>query len=203
LGYVQETFDAWVTGISEAIIAAHKNLQTANVKVNKGMLYGSNINRSPTSYLLNPEDERAQYPEGDTDKTMTLLSIVSPVTSKALGVLNFFAVHGTSMNNTNTLTSGDNRGYASYALEREINGKDVPTGKGSFVAAFASSNLGDVSPNTAALAVSTRDCLVMDPRLLAMVNVRTVLPLVLEQMEISSKVLKSLVTNNMNSLEIL
>ncbi|RYY71777.1 hypothetical protein EON63_21440 [archaeon] len=34
-------------------------------------------------------------------------------------------VHGTAMNNTNTLTSGDNRGYASYLLEQHINGKDV------------------------------------------------------------------------------
>ena len=29
------------------------------------------------------------------------------------------------MNNTNTLTSGDNRGYASYLLEQHVNGKDV------------------------------------------------------------------------------
>lgn len=148
LGFVQETFDAWVNGISNAVIAAHKNLQPAKTLVNQGMLYGSNINRSPTSYLLNPEEERAQYPEGDTDKTMLLMEFLNPLTSKPLGVLNFFAVHGTSMNNTNTLTSGDNRGYASYSLEREINGPHVPTGHGSFVAAFASTNLGDVSPNT-------------------------------------------------------
>lgn len=80
---------------------------------------------------------------------MLLLNFVSQKTGKPMGVLNWFAVHGTAMNNTNTLISGDNRGYASYALEREINGPEVATGKGSFVAAFASTNLGDVSPNTA------------------------------------------------------
>jgi neutral ceramidase len=64
-------------------------------------------------------------------------------------VLNFFAVLGTAMNNTNTLVSGDNRGYASYYLERGINGIEVPTGKGAFVSTFSSTNLGDVSPNTA------------------------------------------------------
>lgn len=149
LGYVQETLDAWVNGISSAVIAAHKDLQTSRIMVNQGMLYGSNINRSPTSYLLNPEDERAQYPEGDTDKTMLLMEFLNPLTKKPRGVLNFFAVHGTAMNNTNTLVSGDNRGYASYSLERDINGIEVPTGKGQFVAAFASTNLGDVSPNTA------------------------------------------------------
>lgn len=148
LGFVQETFDAWVNGISNAIINAHNNLQSSKVLINSGMLYESNINRSPTSYLLNPQAERDQYPEGDTDKTMLLLNMISEKSGKSMGVLNWFAVHGTSMNNTNTLTSGDNRGYASYALERDLNGADVTTGKGPFVAAFASTNLGDVSPNT-------------------------------------------------------
>jgi neutral ceramidase len=53
------------------------------------------------------------------------------------------------MNNTNTLVSGDNKGYAAYAFEKEINGPLSEPGKGPFVAAFASTNLGDVSPNTA------------------------------------------------------
>jgi neutral ceramidase len=148
-GFVQDTFDAWVNGISNAILRAHNNLEPAKTLVNQGMLYDSNINRSPTSYLLNPQSERDQYPEGDTDKNMLLLNFISQQTGKPMGVLNWFAVHGTSMNNTNTLISGDNRGYASYSLEREMNGPDVATGKGSFVAAFASTNLGDVSPNTA------------------------------------------------------
>ena len=38
-------------------------------------------------------------------------------------------------------------GYASYLLEKEIN-KGMEPGKGPFVAAFGSTNLGDVSPNT-------------------------------------------------------
>ena len=150
MGFVSETFEAWVNGITNAIVKAHKNLQPAKALINSGMLYNSNINRSPTSYTLNPEEERSQYPEGDTDKTMLLLSFYSQKKlGKPMGVLNWFAVHGTAMNNTNTLTSGDNKGYASYALERDINGPEVPTGKGEFVAAFASTNLGDVSPNTA------------------------------------------------------
>jgi len=107
LGFVQETFDAWVNGISEAILMAHRNLEEGNVFVNQGSLYDSNINRSPTSYLLNPEEERAEYKDGDTDKTMLLLKFVAGSDSgETLGVLNWFAVHGTSMNNTNTLVSG-------------------------------------------------------------------------------------------------
>jgi hypothetical protein len=37
---------------------------------------------------------------------------------EALGAVNWFAVHGTSMNNTNRLISGDNKGVASSLFER-------------------------------------------------------------------------------------
>ena len=40
-----------------------------------GELLGANINRSPTSYLKNPAEERARY-EHDVDKEMTLLKVV-------------------------------------------------------------------------------------------------------------------------------
>ena len=64
-----------------------------------------------------------------------------------LGLINWFAVHPTSMNNTNILISGDNKGVASLMMEKHMNmGKT--SSKDSFVAAFASTNLGDVSPNT-------------------------------------------------------
>ena len=38
-----------------------------------------------------------------------------------MGVINWFAVHPTSMNNTNHLISGDNKGLASQLLERYVN----------------------------------------------------------------------------------
>ena len=64
-------------------------------------LHDANINRSPTSYLLNPEDERANYDdEGDTDKRLLQLSFETD-DGTALGVLNWFSVHGTSVNSTN------------------------------------------------------------------------------------------------------
>ncbi|KAF4523069.1 hypothetical protein B566_EDAN013057 [Ephemera danica] len=67
-------------------------------------------------------------------------------TGEAIGVISWFAVHPTSMNNSNTLVSSDNVGYASILFEKKMNPTALP-GKGKFVAAFASSNLGDVSPN--------------------------------------------------------
>lgn len=40
---------------------------------------------------------------------------------KPLGVINWFAVHPTSMNNTNRLVSSDNMGYASILFEKMMN----------------------------------------------------------------------------------
>lgn len=145
---MDETFEAWVEGIASAVVMAHNNVQKAEILLSEGYLFESNINRSPTSYILNPQDEQDEYKDqGDTDKNMFLLQFKDRQ-GRMMGVLNWFAVHGTSMNNTNTLVSGDNRGYASYLLEREVNGPDAVVGMGPFVAAFASTNLGDVSPNT-------------------------------------------------------
>lgn len=65
-----------------------------------------------------------------------------------MGVINWYAVHPTSMNNTNKLVTSDNVGYASILLEQEMDPNAMP-GQGNFIAAFASANLGDSSPNTA------------------------------------------------------
>lgn len=80
---------------------------------------------------------------------MLLLKFVSNG-GRELGMLNWFAVHGTSMNKTNRLVSSDNKGLAELLFERWMN--DANTGNGvkggNFVAAFAQANEGDVSPNT-------------------------------------------------------
>ena len=126
----------------------------------QGEIADANINRSPTSYLANPEEERNQYSH-DTDHTMVQLNIFEAEGGKPrgepacvclsdskkwgalasnvtinqlcvfdlLGLINWFAVHPTSMNNTNHLISGDNKGKASQMFEKMMNGKDVRTGK--------------------------------------------------------------------------
>lgn len=82
----------------------------------------------------------------DTDKVMTQLLFISH-RNTLIGSINWFAVHPTSMNNTNKLLTSDNMGYASILLEKKLN-PDSLTGQGDSVITFASSNLGDVSPNT-------------------------------------------------------
>lgn len=74
---------------------------------------------------------------------MLVLKFVSD-SGQELGMLNWFPVHGTSMNTTNRLVSSDNKGLASLLFERWKR----DNGNGNFIAAFAQSNEGDVSPNT-------------------------------------------------------
>nr|XP_027227263.1 neutral ceramidase-like isoform X1 [Penaeus vannamei] len=145
MGFIHETLDAMVEGIYQSIVMAHENMVPGFVYVNSGDLLDTSINRSPTGYLNNPEEERAKY-EHNTDKTMTLLRLVAE-DGTDLGMVNWYAVHPTSMNNTNKLVSGDNKGYASQLFEKAMNPGALP-GQGKFVAAFAQSNCGDVSPNT-------------------------------------------------------
>lgn len=141
---LQQTFDAIVDGIVRSVDRAHSNAVLGHIYWNQGQLLNASINRSPTGYLNNSEEERAKY-EHDTDKDFYLLKFTD-VNERPLGVLTWFAVHPTSMNNTNSLISGDNKGHASLMFEAHINEGALP-GKGAFVAGFANANLGDVSPN--------------------------------------------------------
>ncbi|NXG20562.1 ASAH2 ceramidase, partial [Grallaria varia] len=144
-GLVRPALDAIVNGIVKSIDIAHENMKRGRLFINRGTVENSQINRSPFSYLANPAAERSRY-SSNTDKEMLILKMVDE-DGQELGLISWFAVHPVSMNNTNHLVNSDNVGYASYLFEREKNQGALP-GEGSFVAAFASSNLGDVSPNT-------------------------------------------------------
>lgn len=133
-GFTKQTFDAVVNGIVLSVDRAHANMTPGRIFWNEGQLLDASINRSPTAYLNNEKEERDRY-EHDTDKDMYLLKFVS-MTGQPLGVITWFAVHPTSMNNTNTLISGDNKGLASLMFESKLNGPDYLPGKGPFIAAF-------------------------------------------------------------------
>ncbi|XP_065225637.1 neutral ceramidase [Planococcus citri] len=145
LGFNQETYSALTKGIVLSVERAHQNLKPGRIYKSVGILLNANINRSPTAYKENPEAERAKY-EYDVDKQMVQLKFIDD-NNKPMGMISWFAVHPTSMNYTNTLISTDNVGYASILFEKKMNPKGSLIGKGPFVAAFASTNLGDVSPN--------------------------------------------------------
>ena len=146
-GYLPETVEALASGVAEALVAAHADAanKTATMRVATSQLRNASASRSPSAYLLNPAEERAAY-DGDVDTDFTLLRIDDAATGDLRAVATWFAVHPTSMNNTNGLVSSDNKGLASVLLERALNPGAAP-GRGAVPAAFCSANLGDATPN--------------------------------------------------------
>jgi len=143
LGYDEPNFNCVSNGIFQSIVRAHNNLAPGNILVNTGNLDNCGWNRSPIAYNNNPASELSQYAD-DTDKTMTLLKFVKS-NGQEIGSVNWFAVHPTSIGNTNKLITGDNKGYASYLFEKVMGTNYLSSN--TFVAAFGQTNSGDVSPN--------------------------------------------------------
>jgi neutral ceramidase len=141
-GFSRDNFNTIVDGVVAAIVRAHNNMVPAEIKLAEGDLQGISFNRSPQAYLQNPEAERVQY-RADIDTTMTLVRFDSK-NGKPIGMINWFPLHGVSMNNKNHLINGDNKGYAEYLFEKDFASDYGPN---AFVAAFAQANAGDVSPN--------------------------------------------------------
>lgn len=115
LGFVPQSFDVIVDGIEKSIMQAHQNLRPGYIYINKGELLDAGVNRSPSAYLNNPQDERARY-KYNVDKDMMLLKFVDAKWGP-VGSFNWFATHGTSMSRTNSLISGDNKGAAARFME--------------------------------------------------------------------------------------
>ncbi len=142
-GLYPEHYDAIVRGITDSIVKAHEDLQPGDIFIATGELSGAGANRSAVAYLANPAEERARY-SGDTNTTMTVLKFVDD--SGAIGMLNWYPLHPTAMNFYNHLVSGDHKGFAALKMERE-HGVTYAS-DADFVAAFAQSDPGDVTPNT-------------------------------------------------------
>ncbi|KAF2621956.1 neutral ceramidase precursor [Macroventuria anomochaeta] len=144
LGFDKQSYQAIVDGAVLSIQRAHQSLALGTVGAGSAKIADANINRSLFAYLANPAAERARYTD-DVDKTMTLLKFTRSSDGKAMGILNWFAVHGTSMLGNQTLITGDNKGVAAYLFEEAIAAEgNVAEG---FVAGFSQANVGDTSPN--------------------------------------------------------
>ncbi|KEP49551.1 neutral/alkaline nonlysosomal ceramidase [Rhizoctonia solani 123E] len=145
LGFVKQTYDAIVNGTVLAIQRAHDSLALGTLSVGNTTILDTNINRSPFAYEANPAEERARY-KFDQDKELHLLKFKGE-NGTDRGFLSFFAVHGTSLYENNTLVSADNKGMAAYLYEAYAQPDALP-GKNTFVAGFVQANVGDTSPNT-------------------------------------------------------
>ena len=141
-GFYPEHFERIVDGIARAIIKAHDDLQPGSIFIGKGRVEEAGTNRSLIAYQQNPEDERNKYADS-IDREMTLLKFVDE--SGEIGMINWHALHPTSMTYYNRLISSDHKGFASLEFER-LQGTTY-TSPEDFVAAFAQANPGDVTPN--------------------------------------------------------
>jgi neutral ceramidase len=143
LGFEPAVFEAIVSGIVRAVDAANADLAPGTVKYAEGTLTGANVNRSIEAFTNNPAADKAKFPNA-VDTRMTVLRFEQA--GRPVGLLDFFATHGTSMTPANHLISADNKGYASHLVEAGEYGIDWAH-RGGFVAAFAQTNAGDMSPN--------------------------------------------------------
>ncbi|PGH27587.1 hypothetical protein AJ80_00829 [Polytolypa hystricis UAMH7299] len=144
LGFDHQSYNAIVDGALLSIRRAHESMVKGRLSFGSIDVEEGSINRSPYAYLANPAEERGRY-DSDVDKKLTLLRFDRLDDSKTIGVLTFFAVHGTSLYGNNTLISGDNKGVAAYLFERSVKG-DARFADG-FVAGFSQSTVGDTTPN--------------------------------------------------------
>ena len=142
-GFNKRTFDAIVSGIVAAIDKAHRDLKPGSIAIGTGELTDASNNRSLPAYLRNPQAERDRW-GAHIDPTMTVLRFRQGAND--VGAVSWFATHGVSMTPNNRLISPDNKGYAEWRWEHDLKGVRYNS-DGDFVAAFAQSNAGDMTPN--------------------------------------------------------
>lgn len=140
--FFTQAFDALADGIAEAVVRADADLKPGRILFAQGEVIDASANRSAIAYRNNPPEEQAQY-KHPVDVAMTMLKFERG--GQAVGLLNWFAVHPTSVNFHYKLTTSDNKGYAAYLVEQAHGARQE--GGDEFVAAFANSNCGDVTPN--------------------------------------------------------
>ncbi|MFF2550619.1 neutral/alkaline ceramidase [Nocardia sp. NPDC058058] len=143
-GFQQNSYDAEVNGIVAAIANAHERLAPGTIMIGHGELHDASANRSRVAFDLNPADDKAEFPDA-IDPAVTVLRLRQG--GRDVGAITWFATHGTSLTDHNTLISVDNKGYASYRWEHDEMGARYLDGQPGFIAAFPQTNPGDMTPN--------------------------------------------------------
>lgn len=140
----ERTYDAIVDGVVASISRAHRDLAPARLTVATSRLTNASVNRSRTAFVLNPARDRRFFPDA-TDTQSTTLRVVRD--GRAVGAINWFPVHATSMSTDNHLISPDNKGYAEWRWEQDAGVDHLADRDPRFIASFAQTNAGDMSPN--------------------------------------------------------
>lgn len=158
--YDDDNFNAIVGGIVQSIRRAHANLEAhpdgSPIGLSVGELLNANVNRDPPGYQQDSPSERAAHVDANghevnVDKRFLQLNFVRG-NGSAVGALNWFGVHPTSMGNHDLLMSSDNKGYAALGFEKLMGTHYAPdggtlSGADNFVAAFAQTDEGDTIPD--------------------------------------------------------
>lgn len=142
LGFDPEVFRLIAAGTARSLVKAYRQRQEGQLRVARGALKGWQYNRSPEAYAANPLAERQRY-EGETDPEMLTLAAADSA-GRDRAAFSWFAVHPVSLPLSNKLISGDNKGLASYLLEKAEGASYLKDGE--FIAAFPQANAGDISP---------------------------------------------------------
>ncbi len=146
-GFQPKVFNKIVAGTVAAIVQAEANLQAANIQSAVGAFAPEDevaFNRTLFAYNANPEVKQKVLKKDHhlaIDRNMKLLRFEDKE-GKAIGSINWFGVHTTSVDNKFNKICYDNKGYAAEFLEQDIR-KENPH----FIGAFAQDTAGDVSPN--------------------------------------------------------
>ncbi|WP_238981338.1 neutral/alkaline ceramidase [Williamsia herbipolensis] len=135
-GFKQRSYRAEVDGIVTAIERAHAALAPGSITLGRTELGDASANRSRIAFDRNPASDRRVFPRA-IDPAVTSLRLRRD-DGTDIGHITWFATHGTSLTDRNTLISGDNKGYASYRAETENPG---------VIASFPQTNAGDMTPN--------------------------------------------------------
>ncbi len=145
LGFHPATFNAIVDGIVEAVQRAHNSRAPGSVRWAQGELLNASRNRSAPAFRANAAADRAAFPQ-EIDPEMTVMTLRQG--ERDVGALSWFPSHATSMTSQNTLISGDHKGYAAWHWEHDVHGvRHLRPVQPAFVAAFAQTAAGDMSPN--------------------------------------------------------
>ena len=141
-GHQPKVLNTFSKGIMKAILQAYKNASAGDITYGKHIVPEDrkvSFNRALTAYNANLDVLSMKFTNRHlaVDRKMRMLSFLKD--KEVVGLLNWFAVHTTTMPSTENNVHFDNKGYASHFMEKQL-GKDS-------VAAFAHGCSGDVSPN--------------------------------------------------------
>ena len=144
LGFRPVTFEATVAGIVLAIERADADMAPSHIALTRGTVADAGVNRSKGAFDRNPDADKAVFPDG-VDRDSVTLHVIRD--GAAIGLINWYGIHPTTFGPEHTIISGDNKGYAAWLAEHKAGVDHTNPAEAPYVAAFAMSAPGDVSPN--------------------------------------------------------